>query len=528
MCLSDEAQFFQLLDSFFLLSPPSFSARLVLVLRSVLLVSVLSPHSSSCFSPRGCCLCVPGQPEKALALVDESISHTPTPPDSYMLKARIYKHAGDPVTAYGFMDVARRLDTQDRYLNVKCVRYALRADELKKAESTVLLFIRDGDGLKALEDLQAMWYENAAAELHLRAKSYGKALKKLVAINKHFVDIMEDQFDFHSYCLRKSTLRAYVDMIRWGNTMRGHKYHVRAAFNLVRTYLRIFDAPREASEHFESMALESNLNEEQRKEEAKRLKKAAAKARAAEEKQAAAEAAAKLAAMPKGKQPKPGEEDPDPDGALLAAVADPLAEASKYFAHLANLHSSALATHTLGVALFVRKARFLLALKHLQKALAIDAAHPDTHAALCAFLVAVRAPGVTEGLHPIVREFITTATATEQFGAGAPVAQLNSTYLSKHAASLPARLAVARTLLVLDPLANKAEATTLASQIDPAQSFSRQDATESLSFLVDSVRASPEVVEAFKARALKRFPFAVAFGAKPAPPPAIDAQQSKE
>ena len=28
---------------------------------------------------------------------------------------------------------------------------------------------------------------------------------------KHFVDIIEDQFDFHTYCMRKMTLRAYVE-----------------------------------------------------------------------------------------------------------------------------------------------------------------------------------------------------------------------------------------------------------------------------------------------------------------------------
>ena len=29
-------------------------------------------------------------------------------------------------------------------------------------------------------------------------------------VEKHFADFDEDQFDFHSYCIRKMTLRAYV------------------------------------------------------------------------------------------------------------------------------------------------------------------------------------------------------------------------------------------------------------------------------------------------------------------------------
>ena len=35
-----------------------------------------------------------------------------------------------------------------------------------------------------------------------------------MAVNKHFLDITEDQFDFHTYCIRKMTLRAYIDMLR--------------------------------------------------------------------------------------------------------------------------------------------------------------------------------------------------------------------------------------------------------------------------------------------------------------------------
>ncbi len=35
----------------------------------------------------------------------------------------------------------------------------------------------------------------------------------------HFNDFMEDQFDFHAYCVRKMTLRAYVQMLRMEDTI---------------------------------------------------------------------------------------------------------------------------------------------------------------------------------------------------------------------------------------------------------------------------------------------------------------------
>ena len=49
-----------------------------------------------------------------------------------------------------------------------------------------------------------------------------QALKRLTAVQKHFADFQEDQFDFHTYCARKSTLRAYMAMLRMQDTIFAH------------------------------------------------------------------------------------------------------------------------------------------------------------------------------------------------------------------------------------------------------------------------------------------------------------------
>jgi len=43
-----------------------------------------------------------------------------------------------------------------------------------------------------------MWYELEVAQCHLRAGDHGRALKNFTSIEKHFTDIVEDQFDFHT------------------------------------------------------------------------------------------------------------------------------------------------------------------------------------------------------------------------------------------------------------------------------------------------------------------------------------------
>ena len=46
---------------------------------------------------------------------------------------------------------------------------------------------------------------------------------------QHFTEIIEDQFDFHTYCMRKMTLRSYVGLLRLEDVLRGHKYYFNAA-----------------------------------------------------------------------------------------------------------------------------------------------------------------------------------------------------------------------------------------------------------------------------------------------------------
>ncbi|KAJ1638462.1 NMDA receptor-regulated protein 1-domain-containing protein [Pavlovales sp. CCMP2436] len=133
----------------------------------------------------------------------------------YVKLCRVYKHAGDPAEAASWVEHARSLDGADRYLNTKATRYLLRADKPEEATAVIGLFTKDGPERESnLFDMQCMWYECEAGEALRRLGRVGKALKKLLAVDKHFVDIVEDQFDFHTYCLRKMTLRSYVQLLR--------------------------------------------------------------------------------------------------------------------------------------------------------------------------------------------------------------------------------------------------------------------------------------------------------------------------
>lgn len=68
----------------------------------------------------------------------------------------------------------------------------------------------------------------------------GKALKNYLSVEKHYNDMVEDQFDFHTYCLRKMTLRAYIRMLRFQDHLHSHRFFFRAASSAIRYDFLIF------------------------------------------------------------------------------------------------------------------------------------------------------------------------------------------------------------------------------------------------------------------------------------------------
>lgn len=83
-----------------------------------------------------------GQHEKALELLDTAIAHTPTLPELYMFRGRVLKRCGDPFGAARWVDQARLLDLQDRFLNARCGKYRLRAGLVEEAVEVFGLFTK--------------------------------------------------------------------------------------------------------------------------------------------------------------------------------------------------------------------------------------------------------------------------------------------------------------------------------------------------------------------------------------------------
>ncbi|CAG0879709.1 unnamed protein product [Darwinula stevensoni] len=209
------------------------------------------------------------QSTKALHYIDAAIEHTPTLIELFVVKGKIYKHARDLTSAYKCLEEAQGLDTADRYVNSKCAKYMLRAGLIKEAEEICSKFTREGvPAMENLNEMQCMWFQNECAQAYRKLAKYGEALKKCheidrvllqilpscfnigglvkecyISFGQHFSEILEDQFDFHTYCLRKLTLRSYVGLLRLEDVLRSHEFYFRAARCAIEVYLHLHDHP---------------------------------------------------------------------------------------------------------------------------------------------------------------------------------------------------------------------------------------------------------------------------------------------
>lgn len=225
-----------------------------------------------------------GDLSKAMSYVDAALDHSPTLVELYIVKARVTKHLGKYAEAAAIMQEGRSLDLQDRFINSKTTKYLFRANEVDKAIDCVSLFTKldEGaiNGLKDLHTMQANWVLVESAEAYSRvyrehlaklaslpadsdeinevqdlADMYrGLALKRFLAVIKVFKIFTNDQFDFHSYCMRRGTPRDYIDMLKWEDKLHSTPIYVRAVKGLTKFYWEIHHDQKDEQKNADAKA----------------------------------------------------------------------------------------------------------------------------------------------------------------------------------------------------------------------------------------------------------------------------------
>ncbi|XP_050682768.1 N-alpha-acetyltransferase 15, NatA auxiliary subunit [Leptidea sinapis] len=325
---------------------------------------------------------------RALSFIDAAIEHTPTLIELFIAKGRIYKHAGDPISAYQMLEEAQAMDTADRYVNSKCARYMLRAGHIKRAEEMCAKFTREGvPATENLNEMQCMWFQTEAAAAYQRLQQWGEALKKAHEVDRHFSEIMEDQFDFHSYCMRKMTLRSYVGLLRLEDVLRAHPFYFRCARVAIQVYLTLYEHPLQDAPQTSEPDTENLAPSELKKLRNKQRK---AKRKAEQESALAAQVQVKREQHHKARQQQ---EQGDPEAPQLdelipeklARAEDPLEQAMRFLLPLRLLAADRIDTHLMAFEIYYRKEKPLLMLQSIKRAWNLQSDHHHLHDCMIRF-----------------------------------------------------------------------------------------------------------------------------------------------
>ncbi|XP_018329943.1 N-alpha-acetyltransferase 15, NatA auxiliary subunit isoform X2 [Agrilus planipennis] len=387
--------------------------------------------------------------EEALKYIDLAINHTPTLIELFVAKGRIFKHAGDPLEACKWLDEAQALDTADRYINSKCAKYMLRANKIKEAEEICSKFTREGvSAMENLNEMQCMWFQTECALAYQRLGKYGESLKKCHEIDRHFTEIIEDQFDFHTYCMRKMTLRSYMGLLRLEDVLRGHPFYFKAARCAIEVYLHLFDKPLKDENAEQDIDIENLAPSELKKLRNKQRK---ARRKAEQEIAQAAQAQVKKDQYHKSKQQGDVEADtPQLDELIpekLAKVSDPLEQAIKFLQPLQSLAKNRIETHLMAFEIYYRKEKVLLMLQSLKRGYSVSENNPKLHSCLIQFSDFLKR--VRDSLDETVKEVLEKETETLLRKKNST--ELNSEYLSKQGDSIEATLECCKVLYQLNP-----------------------------------------------------------------------------
>jgi len=409
-----------------------------------------------------------GDCQKALEYVNAAIDHTPTLIELFLLKGKIYKHAGDPEEAVKWLDEAQSMDTADRYINCKCAKYMLRANKVPEAETMCGKFTREGvPPMENLNEMQCMWFQAECAMAYKRMGQFGECLKKCSEIDRHFSEIIEDQFDFHTYCMRKMTLKAYVDLLRLENKLRSHKFYEKIAAVAINTYIRLFDKPLEEMDRSNE-----KTSDKMDPSELKKMKNKAKKAqRKAEQEKAMAEQDKKKKELHnKNKKKNEDEMDsPAKDELLpekLERPDDPLEEATKFLTPLLTLSADNIQTHLLAFEIHLRRGRVLLMLRALKQGLALDPDNIQLHGCLVKFMNFVeKNKNLPEAIATVLKNSFLNPEALT----GKTATQLNDAFLAKYKNDLAAQFIGAKMMMVMSD-GNAEKAIKVATNLDSSLS----------------------------------------------------------
>ena len=329
----------------------------------------------------------------------------------------------------------------------------------------------------------------------------------IAAVVKHFDDFHEDQFDFHSYCVRKVTLRAYTDVLKFEDNLWGEDYYFTAAEGTAKIYLHLADNPEITKEDVEPDYSKMTAAQRKKAKAIARKKRAQAEKREAAAKKKKEEEAAKNKDDKNGpkKPSKPSFIDEDPEGKELLK-ADPLEEAKKYSAILSKHCPKRLGTWALQYDVAVRRKKVMLALQALLRLKSLDSESADYVSRLVDFALKVPTFDIQGAVKNVVTEECSKLLSGKSIGD--LVKELAKQARSDPSTSLPLRIVIANSLVSTKSEAIDTAVSVIVDTGAEMRGCDIESCRQALTTLQGFGKEASSALEKWKAFVAKQFPLA--------------------
>ncbi|KAJ3425517.1 n(alpha)-acetyltransferase 15/16 isoform a [Anaeramoeba flamelloides] len=294
--------------------------------------------------------------------IDKAIQHTPTLIDLYNFKGRLYKHAGDTEEASRFLEKSRKLDLADRHINNLSAKYFIRNDNVTRGSDTFNIFMPKIHNFPNWRYFQVSWMTNEVGSSYLRKEDYPKALKMFNQTIKNFLTYFDNQFNYHSYCLRDGHLRQLVKLIKFTDKVFTDQFFWVGARGAIEIY--------------------SNLHEK-----GKEFKQELIKQCEIEEREMKIKLEKELSNPKLDDDEKKIRKDDDLSGKKLIEIENPLKEAVKIIEILEKQAPDYIETHLLALKVYTKMENFEKCFNSINKILEINSNDFQYHKLLIEFIL---------------------------------------------------------------------------------------------------------------------------------------------
>jgi len=291
-------------------------------------------------------------------------------------------------------------------------------------------------------------------------------------------------------------------MMKWEDRLREHPFYTKAAISAIKIYIRLYDDPDLAHQSFTNGV--ANLEGMDASEKKKALKKAKREQGRLQKEEAERKEAEKKQQNKKGSgDNETKKEDTDPQGTKLVVTKVPLDDAAKFLQPLLEFSPKNVAAQNVGFEVYWRRGKYLLALKCLRAAHAIDPEQSKLHEQLVRFRLSIDAASNIESAK--VSEVL--KTCCDIIPAAASLSLYNDEYLSKHKDCAMRTQAGLRARYLLDPSSKTSSEQSLHATIEIADTHEAIEGLELLKEWESEQAVKDEYINA----ARKKWPLAIAF-----------------